>query len=103
MYRIDDAGIETASREIDASIDRLEQLIDGDPDRYLVGDGLTLADITAASLLGPLVAPPSSPWPLDQPVPASFEARREALRARPAGKWLLKRYEKDRPESSSPT
>jgi glutathione S-transferase len=96
MYRIDDAGIETAAREIDASVDRLERLIDGDPDRYLVGNGLTLADVTAASLLGPLVAPPSSPWPLDQPVPASFEVRREALRSRPAGQWLLNRYAKDR-------
>lgn len=101
MYRIDDAGIESSSRDIDAAVDKLEQLIDGDPERHLVGNGLTLADVTAASLLGPLVAPPSSPWPIDQPVPESFAARREALRGRPAGKWLLNRYTRDRPPAFS--
>jgi glutathione S-transferase len=102
MYCIDPAGVEAASRTIDASVERLEQLIDGDPDRYLVGNGLTLADVTAASLLAPIIAPPASPWPLDQPLPASFAPRRAALRARPAGKWVLNRYAKDRPAAAAP-
>jgi len=97
MYRIDAAGIEEASRQIDSAIERLEQLIDGDPDRYLVGSSLTLADVTAASLLAPLVAPPGSPWSGTYDVPAVLVPRREALRARPAGRWVTARYAKDRP------
>lgn len=97
MYRTDDPGIEQASRDIDAAVERLEKLIDGDPDRYLVGNGLTLADVTAAALLGPLVAAPESPWPAVEPLPPALHFRREALRARPAGKWVLNRYAKDRP------
>ena len=53
MYRLDDAKVAEASRQIDEAAARIEQLIDGDPSRYLVGGGLTLADITAASLLAP--------------------------------------------------
>ncbi|HEX3594538.1 MAG TPA: glutathione S-transferase [Polyangiaceae bacterium] len=97
MYRIDDAGVEQASRDIDTAVDRLEQLIDGDPARYLVGNGLTLADVTAASLLAPLVAPPGSPWAGEYSVPSVLPALREALRRRPAGKWIFARYAADRP------
>ncbi|HEX4335629.1 MAG TPA: glutathione S-transferase [Polyangiaceae bacterium] len=97
LYRINDAGVEEASRQIDAAVERLEQQIDGNPDRYLVGDRLTLADLTAASLLGPLVAPPGSPWAGEYALPAPIPPRREALRARPAGKWVAARYAKDRP------
>ena len=95
LYRIDAASVEVASREIDAAVERLEELIGGDPDRYLVGDRLTLADVTAASLLAPLVAPEGSPW-ADRELTPEVSARRDALRARPAGKWVLSRYAKDR-------
>jgi glutathione S-transferase len=97
MYAIDDAGIEHASQQIDASIEGLEQLIDGDPNRYLVGDCLTLADVTAAALLAPLVAPPATPWADFPAEPQVFQPRRAALRARPAGRWVLARYARDRP------
>jgi len=96
-YRIDEGGVVEASRDIEAAVDRLEQWVDGDPERYLVGDGLTLADVAAASLLAPLVAPPASPWLADQPIPSALAERRQALRERPAGKWVLKRYARDRP------
>jgi glutathione S-transferase len=95
LYRIDDAGVEEASRHIDEAVDHLEQLIDGDPSRYLVGNGLTLADLTAAALLAPLVAPPGSPW-TNVERPAVLPPRREQLRARPAGQWVLARYRNDR-------
>jgi glutathione S-transferase len=95
MYRLDDARIAEASRQIDEAAARIEQLIDGDPSRYLVGGGLTLADITAASLLAPLVGPPESPW-TGFSGPAVLPIRRQALLARPAGQWVLARYANDR-------
>jgi glutathione S-transferase len=97
MYRIDDASIAQSSERIDRAATLLEETVGGDPGRYLVGDALTLADVTAASLLGPLVGPPGSPWAeLDQPFPL-FDARREEMRQRVAGRWVLERYARDRP------
>lgn len=95
MYRVGSQGTRESIEVIGRVLARLEELIDGDPTRYLVGDKLTLADITAASLLGPLVAPEQSPWSYDLKVSALAE-RREALRARPAGQWILQRYARDR-------
>jgi glutathione S-transferase len=97
MYRIDAASIAASSERIDRAATALEEAVDGDPGRYLVGDALTLADVTAASLLGPLVGPPGSPWAeLDRPIPG-FDARREEMRQRVAGKWVIERYARDRP------
>ncbi len=61
-YRIDADGVAGARRTIDEALDRLERETGGDPARYLAGDALSIADITAASLLAPIVAPPGSPW-----------------------------------------
>jgi len=97
MYRINAASIDEASRQIDAAAQRIEELIDGDPSRYLVGNRLTLADVTAASLLAPLVAPPTSPWGGEYALPSVVPARRAALRGRPAGQWVMARYAGDRP------
>jgi glutathione S-transferase len=100
MYRLNAEKVAEASRQIDEAVGRLERLIDGDPNRHLVGGGLTLADITAASLLAPLVGPPESPWTAVAG-PAVLPPRREALRARPAGQWVLARYAKDRPSKAN--
>ncbi|MET0340114.1 MAG: glutathione S-transferase [Polyangiales bacterium] len=95
MYKVSAAGNEEALVTIERVIERLEQLTGGDPDRYLVGDTLTLADVTAASLLGPLLAPPESPWAFDLPIP-ELTAQRDALRTRAAGRWVMRRYQSDR-------
>ncbi|MFI5299152.1 MAG: glutathione S-transferase family protein [Polyangiales bacterium] len=96
QYKIDRAGMDKSYARVMAAFDGIEQLTGGDPKRYLVGDTLTLADITAASLLGPTVGAAESPWGRT-PAPASMIALREELRARPAGRWILERYAVDRP------
>jgi len=99
MYRISPGSVERSSERIDRAVERLEELIDRDPRRHLVGDRLTLADITAASLLGPLAGPPGSPWEeLDSP-PAIVAERRKRLRDRAAGQWVFARYAEDRTAS----
>jgi glutathione S-transferase len=90
-------GLARARKAILEAADRLEQETGGDASRHLVGGALTLADITAASLFAPLVAPPESPYariPSELP-PEVFDMRR-ALRDRPAGKWVMERYRRDR-------
>ena len=81
-----------------AALDRLERETQNDPSRYLVGSSLTVADITAASLLGPIVAAEGSPYAFrpDLPMPKAIVQIAEEIRARPAGQWVLRRYRQDR-------
>ena len=98
-YHIDPEGIASARRTIDEAFDRVERETGGDPARYLVGSALSIADITAASLLGPLAAPPGSPWAAratDPRTPAPVRELRDALARRPAWAWIHARYERDR-------
>src|SRR5205085_2060784 len=61
-YRLQPEGVARAHATLLEVFDRLDRAIDGDPTRYLAGGALSIADIAAASLLGPLVGPPGSPW-----------------------------------------
>ncbi len=79
---------------LDALAD-LDARLDGNPAAYLVGDRFTLADLTAAAMLGPLVGPPESPWG-DDKVPATDGGERQRLRATAAGQWVLRLYREHR-------
>src|SRR5262249_26250154 len=96
LYNITPDTVAQAHEGILAAIDRLEHVCESDPTRYLVGNKLTLADITAAALLGPLVAPPQSPWHTLSAPPAAVIELREALCRRPVGQWVIQRYKSDR-------
>ena len=99
QYRLDEAGIARARATVDEVFDRLEQETASDPSRYLVGDALSIADIAAASLIGPLVAPLGSPWAslrTEPEVPAPIQALRAALSTRPGWAWVEARYRDDR-------
>ena len=102
MYKVGGSGSDEALVGIERALMRLEELTRGDPDRYLVGDRLTLADVTAASLLGPLLAPPHSPWDFEIPI-TELNTFRATLRERPAGRWVMQRYARDRRPTSVAT
>lgn len=73
-----------------AAADRIEaRLRDGS--RFLLDDELSLADITVASLLGPVTGPAGSPWDFDLEVP-EFRALRSEFRARPIGQYIEDQY-----------
>lgn len=78
-----------------AALADLEARLAGNPAAYLVGDGFTLADLTAAAMLGPLVGPPESPWG-DDKVQAGDGGERQRLRATTAGQWVLRLYREHR-------
>src|SRR5690606_1240551 len=84
LYRINAETVAAAKGAVDDAAARIERATGGDPGRYLAGDRLTFADISAASLLGPLVGPEGSPWTATAPIAALTEVR-ASLRARPAG------------------
>lgn len=98
MYRIKPETIELGRQEMLQAAQRVEDETGGDPARYLVGGSLTLADMTAASTLAAIVAPPGSPYE-SEPGSASAAVRemRRAMRERPAGRWVVERYRRDRP------
>jgi len=76
---------ETARHKIVAAIDRLERELDEHD--YLVGSRFTVADLTAAALLYPLVLPPESPAITDR-MPDSYERIRDTLRERRGYRWV---------------
>ena len=87
-----DRRAELAKTKILAAFDRLEAELG--PDEYLVGDGFTVADLTAASLLYPLVQPPEGPSL--PPAPEALERFRAPLKERPGYGWVQRMFAKHR-------
>jgi glutathione S-transferase len=83
-----------------AALDRLERELESEPGDYLVGEGFTVADLTAASLFYPLVTPEEGPLPADQPSAAGFERFRAPLRERRGFKWVEEMYRRHRKPSA---
>ena len=87
-----DRRAELARAKILAALDRLESELG--PGDYLVGDGFTVADLTAASLLYPLVQPPEGP--ALPPAPEALERFRAPLKERPGYRWVQEMFAKHR-------
>jgi glutathione S-transferase len=87
-----DRRAELAKPKILAAFDRLESELG--PGDYLVGDRFTVADLTAASLLYPLVQPPEGP-PLPAP-PEGFERFRAPLKDRRGYHWVEETFARHR-------
>ncbi len=82
-----------------AAIDRLESEIG--PSGYLVGDGFTVADLTAAALLFPLVRPPEAGPQSPERLPEALEQVRAEQAGRPAWEWVLEMYRRHRGTSAA--
>jgi glutathione S-transferase len=98
QYQLTPPKVEESRVKLLEGLDRLEREIQGDPSRFLVGSSLSIADITAASLYGPLLAVEGSPYAArpGEVVPKAIAELRAAVTARPAGQWVLRRYQEDR-------
>ena len=82
----DAEGAEAARTKIRAGFDRLETGLERGGGAYLVGDTLSVADVTAASLFAPLVNPPEGPgFPA---MPEAYDAFRRTLEDRPGFRWV---------------
>jgi len=66
---------------------------------FLVGDSLSVADITAASLFYPVVVPPEGPLNPDLPRPPALDRFREGLSNRRGFKWVEETFRKHRRSS----
>lgn len=69
---------------------------------YLVGDSFTVADLTAASILGLIVVPPQFPYIKLAPEQRSAQSRRyrDSLEERPGFKWVEDMYARHRGTSA---
>lgn len=103
MFRIDmavwdrpSAASATVARR---ALDRVVELA-GSPDGYLVGDAFTVADLTAAAVLNPLVLAKEYPVPLPAPVPSAFQAWLNEVGQHPGAAWVRRVYADHRPVRS---
>lgn len=96
-YDIGPEQTQAAHQAILAAMDRVEAALSpgADGGRYLVGDRFGVADLAAASLFTPLLAPPQRPYLPDVQAPVVAELREE-LMARPGGAWVFDMYARHR-------
>jgi glutathione S-transferase len=85
-----------AREAIVAAFDRLEAELDQGDGEFLVGDQLSVADITAASLFYPVVVPPEGPLDPDLPRPPALDRFRQSLSDRRGFKWVEDIFRKHR-------
>src|SRR5205085_10395329 len=91
---------ERAREKVLAALQRLENELGGE--RYLAGGQFSVADLTAASLLYPIVLPPESESPVED-MPASVESFRAGLRDRPGYRWVQEMFRLHRRPHAQPS
>jgi len=91
---------EHARVKIVAGFERLEAELEGGD--YLADGRFTVADLTAASLLYPVVLPPQAPAAIDQ-MPEPYERFRASVRDRPGYRWVQEIFRRHRhPAGAAP-
>src|SRR5262245_13713753 len=97
-HRISDGKLETDRATVDAVLDRIEQERRGAA--YLIGDVFTVADLTAAALLSPLLQPAEIQYPLRVELPPYVLDYRSTLLRHPAMQWAAGIYRRHRGASA---
>jgi glutathione S-transferase len=86
-------GARDARTKIRSAFERIEsELAGGD---YMVGDRFSVADLTAASLLYPVVIPREGPS-LPEPLPSGLADFRASLADRPGFRWVAEMFRRHR-------
>ncbi len=96
---IDDAGVAESRAVLDGLLDRIAA--ERGTRDYLVGDAFSVADLTAASLLMPLVAPPEVQYAAPEPWPDAVLRTRAALERHPSFQWVGEMYRRHRGRSAA--
>lgn len=96
--RINAAGAAAGRAKVDAALDRIQ--VERQPSGYLVGDRFSVADLTAAALLAPVVMPPEFSYPLLQPLPEPVEQYRTSFAHHPAFEWATEMFRRHRGTSA---
>lgn len=94
-FQLKPARIKDSWAQVHAAFDRLDARLAGSSSGFLVGPRLTLADITAASMLAPLLGPPNSPWSAER-LGYGVPPELAPFHARPAAAWVRQMYARHR-------
>jgi glutathione S-transferase len=99
-FRIRPDTVEESREKVRAAFDKLAA--DVGPSGYLVGDSFSVADLTAASILGLIVVPPEFPYIKVHPDErtAQFRRFRDSLKDHPGFKWVEDMYARHRGTSA---
>ena len=97
-HKIHAASIAAAPAKVVAALDRIAAELG--PSGYLVGDRFSVADLTAAALLWPLVVPPEFPYRPPDRVVRSLAETRTSLGDHPALGWAAEMYRRHRGTSA---
>jgi glutathione S-transferase len=95
---INPASAEIARAKTLEAMERLERELR--PSGYLAADRFTVADLTAAALLSPVVRPPEFPYRAALPLPEPFAKVCDSLRGSRARQWTLDIYRQYRGASA---
>ena len=93
-HRISDARLDADRASVAAALDRIEAQRRGRT--YLAGDAFSVADLTAAALLAPLLQPPELQYPLRFELPGYLKDYRAELLQHPAAQWATEVYRRHR-------
>lgn len=91
---VNEDGYQKSLARLNTLLTKLDAMIK--PSGYLVGDHFTIADLTAAALLAPIVQPQNSFYALPTQSPDAFKAFNESYRQRPFFAWVEEIYRKHR-------
>jgi glutathione S-transferase len=97
-HNISDAKLEADRAIVTAALDRIEQERCGHA--YLVADAFTVADLTAAAMLSPLLQPAEIQYPHGVELPEYLRDYRAALLEHPATQWAAGIYQLHRGRSA---
>ena len=99
-FQIRPRTVAESREKVRAAFDKLEAIVG--PSGYLVGESFSVADLTAASILGLIVVPPEFPYIKVHPDErtAQFRRFRESLKDRPGFKWVEDMYARHRGRSA---
>lgn len=90
-----DRAIAEAERLLAENMQALAKLTS--KDRYLAGESFSVADLTVAALLAPLLDPSHPDMKKPAPMPERLAELTEKWRNHAAGRWALEIYERHRP------
>jgi glutathione S-transferase len=97
MFEIDEARVELAWRKCREAGKRFQAELQ--PSGYLVGDRFTVADLTLAAVVSPLVAPEQFPYPQPQRGHPRFAEMRDMLAEYGIADWVRRMYARHRGSS----
>ena len=91
-----DESAARAREGIAAAFDKLEAELERGEGEFLVGEHLSVADVTAASLFYPVVVPPEGPLDPSLPRPPAFDRFRQSLSDRRGYRWVEETFRRHR-------